>query len=411
MKKSYLLITTLLLIQYTGNASAIDYFVMDFEDGKQPVSTPSPSWSLPANFAETYGPGNFFNVTNSTAHSGSYSLRFTYEARNGQCNTCGVTTLAHKSDLNNVNYFVADTGQDLTLADGAAAAVGRIVYNKTNGFSTWEIVSIGNEVATNDKLMLKPLSAGITNATAEFNGNDDVQIARQCGVDGTIGGKDNNRRSDCNIVIHWFENIPVGVQNPGDSIFRRQYLKAEVTSPLIHQKLHYFKPDHGGPNTKNVIMFADSLNTSELIPVLTGLDKYGAKSLYEPGRNGVPASLTLERGVWYYIEEQYKAATQDLVTDPTGNTYNTDGEYRMWISKSGEEDTVGATPIIELTNITMPPIRGGGGLHMSFWGNIQHWVHTRGSWYLDDYVISNAKIGKATGGNTDIAPPSSPNTN
>ena len=451
MKTFYSPLIFLLGTLSAGNVSAIDYFVMDFEDGQQPpVSTPPNAqsiWTLPPVFADNYGPGNFFEITDNTAHSGNYSMRFTYEARNGFCNTCGLKRVPHKQGLDGVNFFVADTGEDLTeledvstskANDGPNAKPGRFIYNKDNGFSKWEITSVVNDTAVNDKLLVKLSKPAIDGSTSEFNSNDEVSIARVCGVDGHVGNKI-DRRSDCDNVITWFTNIAAGTQAPGASIYRRQYLKAEVTSLGAHQKLHFFRVDNGGPNAANIIIYGDSRHTTELVPEITGFRTMNGPAIFKPSLgNGLPANMEFKRGLWYYMEEQYKAATLNPAfdqayydsgqepefdangnpnpnynptydpNDPRANKYNQDGEYRLWFSEAGQEDTVGATPILEVTQLTMPPISGGSGTHVSFWGNVQHDVHLRGSWYIDDIYISDAPIGKAVGGGINKSPPTPP---
>lgn len=408
--------------------SATPVYEQNFEGGKPLVNTPDPDWSLTPIFDTLYGPGNTFSVTDSTAHSGLYSLKISYDGRNGFCNNCGTYGAIHKSGLDHADYFLSDTNENLTaldnintvkINDGPLAKAGRLVFNKTNGFSKWEITAVGSQGAINNKLSVKLLKQGINGETPEFNGGDEIAIARQCGVDGHIAN-DINRRNDCDAAIIWFGDV--SPQVAGTSIFRRMYLKAEITSPLIHQKLHYFRPgnDTDG-NTGSIVLFADSQTAPhDVQPQLSGFGSpnndvypyrdYGGANFYKPG-NGLSAGLEFKRSVWYYIEEQYKAATPSGATDTAGRPiYNADGEYRLWFAESGKEDTDGATPILELTNLTMPPIDNiNTGPTVSFWGNIQHWTHLHGNWYMDDVVIAtDTKIGKAPGGGKNIAPPNPP---
>ncbi|MDH5764691.1 MAG: hypothetical protein OEZ38_01655 [Gammaproteobacteria bacterium] len=403
------------------------YYQNDFESGVKPVtgaSNPSPLWSLPLGFDKEYGPGNFFEVTTAAAHTGNYSLRFNYGGKNSFCNTCDEHWYKHISTGHDgASYFVENDGIDLKNKDnitkaagnglGPAAAPGKLVYNTTAGYSLWEIESVANQNATNDRLNLKLLKNGIGSEPAVFNAGDSVAIARECGVDGTestLGGNfDVNRRSDCNNVISWFVNVHD--QAPGTSIYRRTYLKAEVSSLRIRQKLHYLRHYYQAGNlagklegTLNgeVVLFGDS-NRGKMEPELTGLAPYGG-TLYKPG-NGLDAALEFERGVWYYIEEQYLAESSEGAGD---------GAYRLWFAKAGSEPvSQTGTALIEATGLTLPPIIGSDTKtsDISFWGNFQHSVHAVGSWYMDDIIISDTWSGAAAGGGSNKLPPNPPTAN
>lgn len=431
------------------------FFKMDFETpdtGRTLVSLKGyPQWALPPVFDGNYGPGNLFQTVDTNSHTGTYSLRFTYDGHNGFCNTCGVKVVRHKKGLDGVDYFVADDGQDLTrdsidkpLLDANGdpilnargepiiqktyfphAAPGKLVYNKSRGFSQWQVTAVQSEGGLkNNKLSLKFMRPGIgafANEKPIINGNDQIAIARQCGVDGSIGlgtgGVPNpNRRSDCDTAISWLGSIPPNVepahdlQPPGASIFRRVYLRADFIDPPRGQKINYttllggtaltrFNPATGKdePVSATIIPVAErAIKTDDVEPFIGGLGRHGGEIQYRPGVV-LPAGLTFERGVWYYIEQEYKAETYTMTTTVTNgqvtvDTYkgNGDGAYRFWMTKSGEPD---GPPLIDLTGIPLPPLKGGTGKHMSFWGNFQHVSHSRGTWYMDDIVISNTRVG------------------
>ena len=446
-------IIVLLQLGIVSIASAVDYLELDFESaatGQTPASfTGYPIWFLPPSFDRNYGPGNHFEVVDTTAHSGNNSLRFTYDGRNGFCNTCGTKLVLHKEGLDGADYFVANDGQDLTLfnellvdSNGKPilnskgeqiftslphASPGKMVYNQSQGYAQWEIVSIATENTKNDKLLLKSVRPGIgnfANAKPEINGRDQVSIARQCGVDGSIGivnGQPSiNRRSDCDSVISWLGGITPGIQPSGGSIFRRAYIKTDSVDPPQGQKLNYaFLGRSGATNTTVPITTIPTYaviipvgeyqsDTNRIEPWLVGLGPLGRESRYEPGK-GLPDGFHFEHGEWYYIEQEFKAesyTTTGLVEgrDRNGNgtdqwTLNGyvgqgDGEYRLWISKSGEEPDKN-NPTIEETGLALPPITGGQGTHMSLWGNHQHERHSRGVWYMDDIIISDQYIGPA----------------
>lgn len=414
-----------LIIWQINTAFATTYYENNFDSGTAPKYFPDTEigqiWTLARAFPDVYGEGNHFTLSTSSSHSGGFSLRFTYEARNGFCNTCGTYFTTHLSGLDNSTFFVADNGEDLTLPedtsttkanDGPAAQPGRLVYNNDNGHSQWIIKSVDNQITSNDKLTVSLQKAGINGETPEFNSGDTVAIARHCGVDGHVAGKV-DRRSDCDKVIIWFSYVEP--QLPGASIFRRQYLKAEVTSPGVRQKLHYLRPDRGGSLQGEVVLFGQTSLDDVIELELTGLDDYGtAQSIYSPDTAAEFVDLEFKRGTWYYIQEQYKAATlnpgYNASTDPDIEQYNADGEYRLWFSESGMEPLEN-NPTLELTALRLPPIAGGSGTHISFWGNTQHKTHNRGSWYIDDVLITdtfNSPVFK--NGAADVLPPKTPVT-
>ena len=426
----FLIHITSFLLLVSPSVQAEIFYDENFESGVEPIVTPNPVWKLPPNsFPPAYGDGNFYKVVNSSSHNGNYSLRVTYEGRNGICNACGSEFFDHiKSGHDSVNYFIADGGDNLAAVDakdnGPKAQPGKYIYNRDGGYSKWEITSVTSENATNDRLNLRLDRKGINGETT-INGGDSIAITRQCGVDGNVGTKgganDIHRRSDCNSIIMWFGDTTT--QAPGESIFRRAYIKSEVTSLQVRQKLHYLRPDRDGPYKGEIVIFADS-RTGPLYPELSGLSQYGAPlSIYKSFNTPEFVGLEFERGEWYYIEEEYKAGTVNGAfdqafydtqfknlngspnpnynpnydyTNPKGHPY-TGGEYRLWFGKSGNEPTQG-NPTLEITNLWLPPISGGTGTHISFWGNIQHWEHTRGHWYIDDVKINNDKNGHGWNG-------------
>jgi hypothetical protein len=400
------------------SAYAADYYRNDFESGTMPpVNTPSPVWTLNETFKKVYGPGNHFEVTDIASHSGNYSLRFLFEGRNGVCNTCGGRKFTQLKGHDNADYFIASGGENLAIPNdpgsnkanaGPNAQPGRRVYNLDNGYSLWEVVKVNNENATNDKLTLKLLKPNINGGTSEINSGDTVSIKKECGVDGYIGLQI-DRRSDCNDVITWFQSVQE--QTPGTSIFRRMYLKQEITNPLpLHMKLNYFRPNSKGSRGSIqgslllMALFENKLVSLRHPYPTVGARQYGAQPNIQPG-SGMPMDTKFERGVWYYVEIQYKTSTFDSAS----GEYNSDGEYRLWFAKSGEETN---TPIVELTNLQLPALDAGGN-SISFWGNIQHYNHLFGSWYIDDVVISNTRVGfsDVARDGSNIAPSKSPEVN
>ncbi|MDH5611263.1 MAG: hypothetical protein OEY66_02245 [Gammaproteobacteria bacterium] len=402
------------------NTYSAPLFKLDFESGlPDPIDTPLPVWALPARMATATSPGNLYELTNTIAHSGTSSLKLNPNGRNGRCNTCGGKLLLHNSNAapGGDKYFVTDTQEDLTLSanKGPAAKKGRLLYNETKGFSKWEIISVEDENATNDKLIVKLLNPGINKDPAIFNANDNIYIARQCGVDGNFTSNV-NQRDDCNILINSLENV-VGTQAPGQSIYRRFYMRMDMAKPA-NMKLRYWSSNIN--DYANLTqMYFDATGFGDKYPVVplvitfnvetitTNIKPDGKTTVYQPGPNpsDMPEGLNFERGKWYYIEEEFLAATLDQA-DTSGKTYNNDGEYRLWISESGKEDTDGATPIVEIIKMKLPVVE-----RASFWGNFQHVSHTIGQIYIDDFEIaSDNKIGAKISDHANVYPPIPPLT-
>ena len=398
-----------------GPAYAADFYRNDFESGTMPpVDTPSPVWTLSRNFEKVYGQGNNFEVTDATAHSGNYSLRFLFEGRNGVCNTCGGVNFTQLQGHDNADYFIAAGGKNLTIPDdpdtskpndGPNAQPGRHVYNLDNGYSLWEIVRVENENATNDKLILKLLKPSIDGGTSEINSGDTVNIKKECGTDGYVG-LTIDRRIDCNEVITWFKSVQD--QTPGTWIYRRVYLKQEITNALdLQMKLNYIRPNRDGTKGSTqgdlllVAVYERSLKELGDPYPRVDLGHYGGPLTVKPGR-GLPMDTVFERGVWYYVEIGVKSSTFDSAS----GEYNTDGEYKLWFAKSGEETN---TPVYETKSLQIPAISAGGG-SISLWGNIQHNKDLFGSWYMDDLVISDQRVGftDVARDGRNVAPPKSP---
>ena len=338
----------------------------DFDSGNMPIGSANPVWMLPSGASDRFGTGNLFEVVTGNAHSGSYSLRFNYEGRNGVCNMCGSTARVQMSTSSPANYFLDDQGNDLTL-DPILASPGRIVYNTDDGFSKWQITSVTSQNSLNDKLLLTKINDGIGAASNIFKSGDKINIYRQCGVDGKVG-TDVTRRSDCNIGITYFTKV---TQNYGESIFRRIYVKIDKNTVLPYtQKLRYWQLDSGG-----IYLVVRHVDTGRIFPYVEGLAGHNGPSF-------IDTNIDMKTGVWYYVEEQFKANS-----DPT----TSDGEYRLWFAESGKE---AVKPVIELTGLDISPVKAA-----SLWGNFQHHEDASGYWYLDDLAISTTRIGP-----TDIPP-------
>lgn len=370
-----LAVSVYLLTICTGAAAEV-YYETDFESRVLSAGTATPVWSLRPATAATHGAGNFFEVVEGNAHSGQYSLRFNYEGRNGICNTCGETTRRQKTPSSGVNYFLDSISADLTQSP-IFAATDRLVYNKSDGWSKWRIVSVDSQEAANDKLSLIKLQGGIGTAKNSFNSDDVVGIFRQCDVDGTIGGNI-KRRSDCDVAINYFDGIS---QSLGESVFRRVYLMIDPkTTVPYNQKLRYWNSTNGPV----YLVVRKNPGYDRIFPYVEGLNTLGGPSYIDTGISMIP-------GVWYYVEEEFKAQTSAGVAD---------GEYRLWFATAGEETD---TPVIEQSGLNLGVVKSA-----SLWGNHQHFTDSSGYWYIDDLKISNVRVGPMAASGENIAPPESP---
>lgn len=392
-KPSQLFFLLFIYFSSVAPSHAVEFYNNDFES---PVDfSPKPVWGISPAFEELYGSGNNFETTQTASHSGTSSLKFDYNGRNGMCNLCGFTTVVHKTGVDDSLSFIAETGEDLT-ADPTLAQKGRVVINKTDGYSKWEILSVDNENATRDKLTLKKLNDGILGNPAAFNSGDDVFIARHCGVDGTAVNNRPERRADCNKVIAFMYGHEVSkgvsVQLDDQSIFRRVYLKQEIASRSNHQKLRYWRPQ-----TALITLIGQTTN-GETTPQVAGLNNFGGGNIYKPSLGNM-ADVKFERGKWYYVEEEFHTESSLDAAD---------GYYRLWFAEAGspEETDPVASLALEVTGLTITPVR-----QQTLWGNIQHTTHTIGVWYMDDLAISSdTKIGPLVIPDNDVAAPNPPTT-
>ena len=337
------------------------YYDEDYDDGVVDLGVANPVWNLPLKAGGSIGPGNIFDVVSNVSYSGKNSLRFNYGGRNGICNMCGGGLRIQKSGNNSSKFFIDSLVSDLTK-DPVYAATGRYVYNTSNGFTKWKILSVLNQDGINDKLSLELISDHIEGGSNIIDSNQGVKIFRQCGVDGIVGG-DINKRSDCNVAINYFSGVS---QVSGESIYRRAYLMIGAGAVLpFNQKLRYWDTTTGP-------LYLVIRNSNEGYYGWVGASSVG-------GPSSIHSGVVLEKGVWYYLEEQFKAETSDSADD---------GEYRLWLAKSGEETNV---PQIELTGLNL-----GGVKKASLWGNHQHDKDSTGYWYIDSFKISNSRIGPGT---------------
>lgn len=357
------MIFLLLLIWPTFLVGEVLY-EQDFDSGTFLLGVGDPVWSFSAPSSSLVGNENLFEVVSGVSHSGQYSLRFNYSGRNGICNMCGSTQRNQAVGFTSVNEFIDNKGADLTSAP-YLAETNRIIFNKTDNFSKWKILSVQNESSVSDKLVLQLLAPGIGGEN-NFDSGDEVLIFRQCGIDGKIGG-DINRRSDCNVAINYMSGIG---QSPGESIYRRMYVKIDGSTVLPYsQKLRYWKTDNG-------LIFLVARTTKSNGKTYF----YIEKSVAGGPSNFIVALNDIQKDKWYYIEEEFKAETSDMAND---------GEYRLWISEDG---SISLSPVIDISGLDLGVVKAA-----SLWGNHQHFEDSLGFWYMDDFKISTTRNGPVGG--------------
>ncbi|MBT8439720.1 MAG: hypothetical protein KJO91_08335 [Gammaproteobacteria bacterium] len=371
---------TLLIISWACTFSQADVlFDENFDTGGMQLNY---TWKTGSGFdAISQGVGDLFEFVTADSHSGNYSLRFNYNGRNGICNTCGRSSHVHKTGLDGVNYFVSDSGEDLTSIDssnkGPHAAPGRLVYNKSDGDALWEIVSIENHSAVNDKLTLRLLKSGIrSNPRNNFQSGDVVEIARECGVDGNFHNTMTDLRDNCDQAINYFSGVE-GSQLPGQSIFRRFYFKVETPKPSYQTKFYFWVTRDDNNQYRSI--YLNLQTTSQIFPdyyplVELAQVKQSTPYIFGPG-DGFPSDVIFKRGVWYYVEEEYKASTSG----------NQNGEYRLWFGESGKEPVNQADHLLEVTGLNLDPV-----YNTSLFGNISTQDNRYGHLYFDDISISHS---------------------
>ncbi len=377
----YIIILAFIILPY--QAIAVDLFEENFDTGGVQRDD---TWTLRAGFDDiNQGVGDIYEIVSFDSHSGGYSLRFNYNGRNGFCNTCGTSKHTQKSGFGNASFFVSDSGEDLTLrenSDQAAARSGKRVYNVTDGHTLWEVVSVDNQDATNDKLDLRLIKDGIGNNTRlNFQSGDQIEVARQCEVDGSRSVNKPELRSNCDEAISYFSGVP-GTQQLGQSIYRRFYIKIEAVSVNYQTKLHFLIGKVNGSNKAYYLNLKTSASTfpDYYLHVELAQFKPDDPKYFYPNVNG--ELFTFKRGNWYYVEEQFKAS------DPVGAL---NGEYRLWLSEAGQEPVDSSTPIVEVTGFNVPVVDKN-----SLFGNVSSLTHSYGYIYLDDYKIAHDWNGPVT---------------
>lgn len=322
--KLYKEASVMLLVFGLNSASMAEtFFQEDFEKGNI-TSTPNPQWSWKAPISPTNitkglmlsGDSDMYSVSNTIAFTGEYSWRLNFAGRNNWCNQCGSQeVILTQSDIN----------------AGCASVMGgpwnNIIYNKSNGFSTWKILS------NTDNLVCFDTTQAVGNTLFNTNGfaeGDAIALPYQCGVNGVVA-KRINRRSDCNKAINYLDGVSDANFGYGESISRRFYLyiPSETVLPNTTLKLGYSHYRRDGVKTAYTLKLS----------VQRGL----TLELTAPGGK-VTNPFTVQRNKWYYFEEVFTRESSDSAND---------GKYVLYASPAGLKPQ---PPVISQTNVTIGSI-------------------------------------------------------
>jgi hypothetical protein len=210
------------------------FFEQDFESGSID-SSPSPKWAWteaaePGNVESSmmYGETDVYYVTNDVVNTGSYSLRMNFAGRNQWCDACGSKTVTITQDEVNASCISV-----------SGSPWQGTVYNKTNGFSRWDIESSSDdEVCFDNSGAIGDSVFG--SASNEISAGDEIKIPYMCGVNGVVGN-DISRHSDCDKAINYLENVVEADLGYGETLSRRfhMYIPSETVLPATTLKLGY----------------------------------------------------------------------------------------------------------------------------------------------------------------------------
>ncbi len=345
-------------------------------------------WKAPFNsetnrYGMMIGPGNQYDRSEDRAIAGKYALRLDFEGRNGICNECGIDRV--KIDgLSFYNQgFTATHGENLAEAPYFQPDANRAIYNLTDSFSKWRGEQIYGENSDNDTILADVIQNDMS-GQGTFNINDEIGIARQCGVDGKVGGNI-IRRNDCDIAINWLEGVEESMHEPGETLYMRYYfyVPEETVMPDITIKLAYFRTQTTG---------------TEQIPVINNAGRTGsrANTFHTEGSIGNAegvktfkiAPIMFEKNQWYYFEQAFTRSSSDTALD---------GRYRWWLNKLEYSETgqllTAEYPeaIYDVSGFNLAQVKKNKG--MSVPGNWPHENDAIGYMYFDNVVISNSRIG------------------
>jgi hypothetical protein len=338
---------------YSSFLSATVFFEDNF-DGPNGFNTSSPwKWKAPYATNNLYGmmtsPNDIYSIIDyNNAHSGNKVLKLSFENRNAWCNSCG-----------NQSHTVTSS----EIASGCLNINGTIwgdyVYNKTRGWTRWNISSYTSNTVCFNK---NSPSANSTIGDNQILAGDELKVVKKCGVNGTFGG-DINRRDDCDLAINYLQNIQKTDFAYGGTLSRRLFIFIDNAAvvPDVGIKLGYAKFTSG-----STIPFISFQNGTRL----ENSTFFGYS----------PTNIYIQKGKWYYIEETWTRESSAGAGD---------GTYRLY----GGEDNSGnlLVPLVNRSGLNYGDIT-----RFSIIGNWQHFNDASGNVYIDDVLIATSFIGPTT---------------
>ncbi len=350
-----------LVFGFANVSQAKVFFEDNFENGSVNAS-PSPKWSWKAPISAgnissgmMYSDNNsdIYSVSSKVANAGKHSLRLDFNGRNNWCNMCGSKTVKlTQSDVN--SGCVSVTG----------APWHNVLYNKTNGFSTWQITnSSSNKVCFKDG---KAVNNSLT-TNNRLAAGDEIKIPYQCGINGIVG-RNKDRRSDCDKAINYLNGQTASDLGYGQTLSRRfyMYIPKETVLPGVTLKLGYSHFRRGGSLVNYTLKLSTQRNSTISLTAPGG--KYNTNS----------SGYAVQKGVWHYFEEVFKRESSASAND---------GSYKLYTGAVTKGDKL-KTPHVSQNNLKL-----GSFVDMSFMGNFQHFNDAKGYIYFDDILISDSYVG------------------
>ena len=311
-----------------------------------------------------YGAADVYYVTDDVVNTGSYSLRMDLAGRNQWCNACGSKTVnITQSDISSSCISVTGSPWQGTL------------YNKTNGFSRWDIVSSDDsKVCFDGSSSIGDSMFG--SAENAISAGDEIKIPYMCGVNGIVGGGSQpSRRSDCDKVINYFENVAPTDLGYGETLSRRfhMYIPSAAVLPGITLKLGYTHWRREGESVRSVKLKLSVQRDLRL-------------ELNMPNSETFLPDYYMEKDKWYYYEELFVRESSEGAGD---------AEYHLYFGTL--DDNIGE-PIVSRTGFNIGAL-----VDISMHGNWQHNNDVSGYIYFDDILISDGYAGPE-GYNRPLAP-------
>lgn len=336
------------------SAFAKVFFEEDFEGGGL-NTTPNPVWSwkeaLSASNLDSsmaFGSQDMYSISGTQSYTGNSALQLNFEGRNNICNQCGTQEV-----------ILDQTAVDSSCVAITGAPWSNVIYNKTNGFSSWSITSFTDTQVCFNKVT--PVGKSLL-TTSSVNVGDSVLVPFQCDVNGIVGNNI-NRRSDCNKTINYLDGVVAADFPYGKQLARRFYLYIPSTTEL--------------PGTTLKLGYAHFRVNGKLLAntVKLSVQRGVTLEMTLPGGKFVD-SYAIAKDKWYYFEEVWTRESADGAAD---------GKYQFWVSPADKFDpqphvTQTAVDIGELANISVN-------------GNFQHNNDAKGSVYFDSVVIADGFIG------------------